>query len=113
MTGFIWFPCSLGYNVLEAQDGEEAQGIAAQHVGTIHLLVTDVIMPRMNGKELADRLMQNCPGLKVLFASGYADRATVLKDILESGAAFIQKPFSLDALARQVRKVLDGAGGMR
>ncbi|HEX9548134.1 MAG TPA: response regulator, partial [Acidimicrobiales bacterium] len=79
---------------------------AAAHRDPIHLLVTDVIMPEMSGRQLADRLCQQRPSLKVLFVSGYTDDAIVRHGMLEPGIAFLQKPFTPLTLARKVREVL-------
>ncbi len=96
-----------GYTVLTAAEGVEALRVAHQHVGRIDLLMTDVIMPRMGGRELADQLTRRLPGLKVLFLSGYTDDAVVRQGILESEMAFVQKPFSPAVLTNKVRAVLD------
>ncbi len=96
----------LGYTVLVASDGRAALELAAAHRGPIHLLVTDVIMPEMSGRQLADRLRQQRPSLKVLFVSGYTDDAIVRHGILEPGIAFLQKPFTPLTLARKVREAL-------
>jgi PAS domain S-box-containing protein len=96
-----------GYAVIEAADGQAALALAAAHAGPIHLLVTDVIMPEMSGRQLADRLREGRPELKVLFVSGYTDDAIVRHGILEPGIAFLQKPFTPESLARKVRAVLD------
>ena len=96
-----------GYTVLEAADGKAALDEAAGHDGPIHLLITDVIMPEMSGRQLAERLRERRPEFKVLFVSGYADDAIVRHGILEPGIAFLQKPFSPESLARKVREVLD------
>ncbi len=96
-----------GYTVLEAPDGKSALDKAAEHAGPIHLLLTDVIMPEMSGRQLAERLRARRPELKVLFVSGYTDNAIVRHGILEPGIAFLQKPFSPESLARKVREVLD------
>jgi len=101
----------LGYRVLEASHGEEAMDLAMDYPGPIHLLVTDVVMPRMGGRELASRLQHLRPGLKVLFASGYTDNAIVHQGVLEDGTSFMQKPFTATALARKVREVLDKQRG--
>ena len=102
-----------GYEVLEAASGEEAIRISESTADPIDLLVTDVVMPRLNGPELATRLLVSRPGLKVLYLSGYADDAVFRHGILDSSAKFLQKPFSADALARTVRSVLDAAGEPR
>jgi two-component system, cell cycle sensor histidine kinase and response regulator CckA len=96
----------LGYTVLVANDGHTALELAAARTDTIHLLVTDVIMPEMSGRQLADRLQQQRPGLKVLYVSGYTDDAIVRHGMLEPGIAFLQKPFTPHTLARKVREVL-------
>ena len=96
-----------GYVVLTAADGQSALDLAGDQDGPIHLLVTDVIMPEMSGRQLADRLREARPELKVLFVSGYTDDAIVRHGILEPGIAFLQKPFTPEALARKVREVLD------
>jgi len=98
-----------GYVVLTAADGQTALDLAGEQEGPIHLLVTDVIMPEMSGRQLADRLRELRPSLKVLFVSGYTDDAVVRHGILEPGIAFLQKPFTPESLARKVREVLDKA----
>jgi CheY-like chemotaxis protein len=97
-----------GYKVLEGGSGGEALVAAEAHTGPIHLLVTDVVMPGMGGRELAESLRALHPGLKVLFVSGYTDDAVVRHGIVEATDAFLQKPFSPLALARKVRAILDG-----
>ncbi len=97
-----------GYRVLVAKNGGEALLICEQHGGQIDLVVTDVVMPMMSGPELAARLEKARPKLRVLFCSGYTSGAIQHAEALGSGKAFIQKPFTPQALARKVREVLDG-----
>jgi CheY-like chemotaxis protein len=98
---------SEGYTVLESQDVEDAIRIAERQDGTIHLLVTDVVMPHMSGRALADAVMRIRPDVKVLYMSGYTDDAIVHHGVLDPGTALLQKPFTPAALARKVREVLD------
>jgi two-component system, cell cycle sensor histidine kinase and response regulator CckA len=98
---------AYGYTVLEAHHGKHAIQVCEQHAGPIHLMVTDVVMPEMRGRELAERLKPSHPTMKVLFMSGYTDRGIVHHGELVQGTAFLQKPFTPDALARKVREVLD------
>jgi PAS domain S-box-containing protein len=98
-----------GYRVLEARNGTEALEVAARHVNPIHLLVTDMVMPGMRGRELAEKLCSSRPQVKVLYVSGYTDGSMVENGELGPGSAFLEKPFSSDALARRVRQVLNGA----
>ncbi len=98
-----------GYTVLEAGNGAEALQICQNHSGPIHLLLTDVVMPGMSGRELADRLTPLRPGLKILYMSGYTDDAIVHHGLLEPGIAFLQKPFSTTLLTHKLREVLDTA----
>ncbi len=81
--------------------------LASRHAGQIDLLVTDVIMPDMNGRVLSQRLTQLRPTIKTLYLSGYTDDAILHHGVLEEGVAFLQKPFSLGALARKVREVIE------
>src|SRR2546427_612620 len=96
-----------GYQVMVARDGSEALALASRHAGQIHLLVSDVIMPDMNGRVLSQRLTQVRPTIKTLYLSGYTDDAILHHGVLEEGVAFLQKPFSLGALARKVREVIE------
>jgi PAS domain S-box-containing protein len=96
-----------GYTVLEAPSAESALDIATRYSGTIHLLLTDVIMPGMNGRELATRLAGLRPEARVIFMSGYTDDAVTRHGVLEPGSTYLQKPFTPDAIARKVREVLD------
>ena len=97
-----------GYRVLEAAHGEEALRIAQESTGQdLHLLLTDVVMPQMGGKELVGRLKKLRPEIKVLFISGYTDNIIISHDILGPNTAFLQKPFSIGELVRRVREILD------
>jgi two-component system, cell cycle sensor histidine kinase and response regulator CckA len=97
-----------GYCVLEAGDGAEALALAQRHPGPIHLLLADVVMPRMGGIELAERLRALRPETRVLHVSGYVDRAIWDGPVPAAGAAFLQKPFLPETLVRKVREVLGG-----
>jgi PAS domain S-box-containing protein len=101
----------LGYRVLETRDAKQALEAAAEYPGDIQLLLTDVVMPGMNGKHLSEQLSKAHPRLKTLFVSGYTDNAIVHHGVLDNGVAFLQKPFSPTALSRKVRDVLDRAEG--
>ena len=96
-----------GYTVLTASTPSEALDIADEHAGTLHLLMTDVIMPEMNGGELAQRLMINHPAMKILFMSGYTSDIIGHHGVLDNDVNFIQKPFSMRDLAAKVRGILD------
>ncbi len=98
---------SRGYRVVEARNGTEALVVGEQHEGPIHLLVTDVVMPEISGPKLAERLAVLHREMKVLYMSGYTDEAIVHHGMLDTGAAFLQKPFAPDELARKAREVLD------
>jgi len=96
-----------GYRVLDAGNGIEALRISETHRGQIHLMITDVVMPKMGGKKVADRLQQLYPQMKVIYMSGYTDNSIAHHGILAPGLNFLQKPFSPEVLARKVREVLD------
>jgi CheY-like chemotaxis protein len=99
-----------GYTVLEASNGGSALLLCESYEEPIHLLLTDVVMPEMSGHNLASRLAQLRPEMKVLYMSGYTDDVIVHRGVLVDGTAFIQKPFAPDALARKIREVLDDSG---
>ena len=96
-----------GYGVVEARDGEQALRVAEGWEGRLPLVVSDVVMPRMNGPEFASRLRTVRPDTKVLFVSGYTDDTIVQRGVLEDGVMFMQKPFTAEGLARRVRAILD------
>jgi PAS domain S-box-containing protein len=104
--------CAAGYTVLTAGDGEEALRSARQHTGDIHLLLTDIVMPRMGGRELAEALSRTRPALKVLYVSGYTDDAIVRHGVLDPGIHFLAKPITAADLTRKVREVLDTAAAV-
>jgi len=95
-----------GYHVLEAENGEAALRISHEYSDPIHMLITDVVMPGMSGRELSARLCATHPHTKVLYLSGYTEDAIVRDGVLEPGTAFLQKPFTLQMLSRKVREVL-------
>ena len=95
-----------GYVVLEARHGGDALRVAERHPDEIHLMVSDVVMPHMGGRELADRLATVRPKMKMLFMSGYTDHVLMHRD-LAPGVAVLQKPVTPEAFARRVRSVLD------
>jgi CheY-like chemotaxis protein len=96
-----------GYRVLDAGSCEEAIRVFEAHPGPIQLVVTDVIMPGMNGREVYERMAQLRPDLKVLYMSGYTQSAIVHRGVLEPGTAFVQKPFTIPGFLERVREVLD------
>jgi PAS domain S-box-containing protein len=100
-----------GYLVLEARQGGEALLHCERHAGTIHMMLSDVVMPQMSGPELAERLRRLRPGMKVLFMSGYTDEAIVHHGVLRPGVAFVHKPFTAEGLAAKIQEVLDSGPG--
>ena len=101
----------LGYAVLDAPNGAAALDVGTRHSGALQLLLTDVVMPEMSGRQLAEQLSVVRPGLKVLYVSGYTDDAVVRHGVLEQGIAYLEKPFTPGRLARKVREVLDAEKG--
>jgi len=99
----------LGYRVMQARNGTEAIALAQGYGDRINLLLTDVVMPGMNGSELARQLVLHQPEMKVLFTSGYTDEAISHRGVLDVGVSFIGKPYTPGGLARKVREVLDKA----
>jgi PAS domain S-box-containing protein len=95
-----------GYQVLEAENGEAGIAAAARHKRKIHLVITDVVMPGMGGREMVKQLIEAHPGTKVLYLSGYTEDAIISDGSIEKGTAFLQKPFTLQSLSRKVREVL-------
>ncbi len=96
-----------GYTVITAKNGVDALLVLKAHDGPMHLLLTDVVMPEMNGRELFNRVTDEYPNLKVLYMSGYTDSVIAHRGVLDKGVAFIQKPFTVNDLASKVREVLD------
>jgi PAS domain S-box-containing protein len=97
-----------GYTVLEAENGDQALAISKAAGGAIDVLLTDVVMPGLNGRQVADLLLARHPGLKVLYISGYADTAIITQQLTAAGSAFLPKPFSPAELSQKIREVLDG-----
>jgi DNA-binding NtrC family response regulator len=95
---------------MDTSDPLEARRLSGSYRGTIHLLITDVVMPKVSGRELAEELRARRGGMKVLYMSGYTDNAIVNTGILQKEVAFLQKPFTPAALTQKVREVLEGGG---
>jgi len=95
-----------GYNVIEGANGESGIAAAGAHTGKIDLVITDVVMPGMGGREMVKKLAASRPGAKVLYLSGYTEDAIISDGSIEKGTAFLQKPFTLQNLTRKVREVL-------
>jgi CheY-like chemotaxis protein len=98
-----------GYHILSAADGQQALQVARQNSGPIHLLLTDVVMPGMNGRVLGERLAASQPGMRVLYMSGYTDTFIAGHGVLEPGTHLLHKPFTQEALTRKVRELLDAS----
>jgi CheY-like chemotaxis protein len=96
-----------GYTVLEAEHGQDALLLCERYSGPIHLLLSDVVLAQMSGRELVQRLTPLRPEMKVLYMSGYSDEAIFQHGVLEHGTAFLQKPFTTESLMRKLREVLD------
>jgi CheY-like chemotaxis protein len=101
------FLTESGYTVLEASDGADALRASREHTGPIHLMVTDVVMPKISGPKLAERLADERPDMKVLFVSGYAENTILHHGKIDVANRFLPKPFSLKMLARKIREVLE------
>jgi CheY-like chemotaxis protein len=102
-----------GYTVLATRHAGEALLVAERHPGPIHLLLTDVVMPHMGGRELAERVAPLRPGIEVLYVSGYTDDEVLRHGVMEADVAFLQKPFTPEALVERVRELLDSGAGAR
>jgi DNA-binding NtrC family response regulator len=100
---------SRGFAVVEASDGKAALELLRDHADGIDLLVTDVVMPGMDGRQLVDAARSERPALRVLYTSGYTDDAIVRHGVIDTEVAFLEKPYSVDRLAGKVRQVLDAA----
>lgn len=97
---------SAGYHVLTAANATQALAVAAEHAGTIHLLLTDVLLPCMSGRQLARRLTQARPGLRVMYVSGYPGDLLATRGVLDESAVLLEKPFRVDDMLDQVQRIL-------
>ena len=102
-----------GYRILDTNDPTEARRLADHHKGPIQLLITDVVMPKVNGRDLAEQLVRRRRDMKVLYMSGYTDNAVLNSGILHKDVAFLQKPFTPVTLTEKVREVIEGDGRTR
>ena len=98
-----------GYTVLEAANGEEALVVAERHLGSVDLLLSDVVMPRMGGPELAQALLLRRPSVKILYMSAYTEHPMVRRGVVDAGVAFLQKPFTPTVLVSRIRELLEAA----
>jgi len=98
---------TLGYHVLAAGTPHEAIVLAGEYAGRLHLVITDVVMPEMNGRDLAIQLQAMCPGIKTMFMSGYTANVIIQRGVLDDSLEFIQKPFSMHDLAVRIRHALE------
>jgi two-component system cell cycle sensor histidine kinase/response regulator CckA len=99
-----------GYNVVAANNGSEALQVAHRYKGSIHLLLTDMVMPQIGGHELAQQIKGMRPRIKILFTSGYPEQAALNEEAAEPSAVILQKPYPLNALASRIRQMLDTTG---
>jgi len=96
-----------GYRVLSAANGQEACQLCESYDGEIHLMITDVVMPQMSGRELAERVLKERPDILILYMSGYTDEAIVRHGVLEDSMPFLQKPFTPDSFTQKVSELLE------
>jgi len=98
---------AFGYSVLEAKTGDQALSLSERHAGPVHLVLTDIVMPRMDGKQLVGRISHARPGVRVMYMSGYTENAILHQGEIDPGTSFLQKPFGPEELAAKLRKALD------
>jgi two-component system, cell cycle sensor histidine kinase and response regulator CckA len=101
---------SYGYQVLEASNGKEALEVAGRHAGNIAVAVTDVVMPGISSRELTERLRAARPDIKILYVSGYPANTSIENDLMRSGASYLAKPYSPEALVSKLRELLSDSG---